>query len=508
MTSSLRPTVSLKQLFPSAQFVGADDIVCQSCDSHPESPMLEWVFAAGITPWTQPDRDVVTAINYGAIAILTDQLLPSSVPQCIVEDVREAYAKLAIATAGQPCERVLTIGVVGTHGKTSASLTIASMIKQIGKSVAYYSSLGGSDGVHSGLPCESDADAMMLAEWLRTSAENGTPAAVIELTDEMLRSHACLGLQFDALVFTSLRKNQRSDTLQTRCVENAMVGLLDQLKPHGVVIYNADDARLNRWVARHQSQAIAYGLDAVADVSGRRMRSAPGEQSIMVSAGKCIAPITSKLLGDHNARHMLAAAAVGYIFGLELFETTRGIERLQRIPGRMQRVLTDAPFQIYVDAADQADRLAVALHTLARHGTPVTCVAEVPDAATPEQLAAYGRVLERAAGRVILTQSRRSVRFGQKAVWQVLDGCEYPASVQIVPNRRSAIELALRHARPGEAILLCGWGNGTWTNDQASKPMNDYEVAMELASQVASAPIAIAEAASLPVLKIYPGRAA
>jgi UDP-N-acetylmuramoyl-L-alanyl-D-glutamate--2,6-diaminopimelate ligase len=470
--------------------------------------MLEWVFAAGITPWTQPDRDVVTAINHGAIAILTDQLLPSSVPQCIVEDVREAYAKLAIATAGQPCERVLTIGVVGTHGKTSASLTIASMIKQIGKSVAYYSSLGGSDGVHSGLPCESDADAMMLAEWLRTSAENGTPAAVIELTDEMLRSHACLGLRFDALVFTSLRKNQRSDTLQTRCVENAMVGLLDQLKPHGVVIYNADDARLNRWVARHQSQAIAYGLDAVADVSGRRMRSAPGEQSIMVSAGKCIAPITSKLLGDHNARHMLAAAAVGYSFGLELFETTRGIERLQRIPGRMQRVLTDAPFQIYVDAADQADRLAVALHTLARHGTPVTCVAEVPDAATPEQLAAYGRVLERAAGRVILTQSRRSVRFGQKAVWQVLDGCEYPASVQIVPNRRSAIELALRHARPGEAILLCGWGNGTWTNDQASKPMNDYEVAMELASQVASAPIAIAEAASLPVLKIYPGRAA
>lgn len=508
MTSSLRPTVSLKQLFPSAQFVGADDIVCQSCDSHPESPMLEWVFAAGITPWTQPDRDVVTAINHGAIAILTDQLLPSSVPQCIVEDVREAYAKLAIATAGQPCERVLTIGVVGTHGKTSASLTIASMIKQIGKSVAYYSSLGGSDGVHSGLPCESDADAMMLAEWLRTSAENGTPAAVIELTDEMLRSHACLGLRFDALVFTSLRKNQRSDTLQTRCVENAMVGLLDQLKPHGVVIYNADDARLNRWVARHQSQAIAYGLDAVADVSGRRMRSAPGEQSIMVSAGKCIAPITSKLLGDHNARHMLAAAAVGYSFGLELFETTRGIERLQRIPGRMQRVLTDAPFQIYVDAADQADRLAVALHTLARHGTPVTCVAEVPDAATPEQLAAYGRVLERAAGRVILTQSRRSVRFGQKAVWQVLDGCEYPASVQIVPNRRSAIELALRHARPGEAILLCGWGNGTWTNDQASKPMNDYEVAMQLASQVASAPIAIAEAASLPVLKIYPGRAA
>lgn len=508
MTSSLRPSVSLKQLFPSAQFVGADDIACRACDSHPESPMQEWVFAAGATPWTQPDRDVVTAINHGAVAILTDQLLPSAVPQCIVPDVRDAYARLSMATAGQPCDRILTIGVVGTHGKTSAALTIASMIKQIGKKVAYHSSLGGSDGVQSGIPCESNTDAMVIAEWLRASVDNGTPAAVIELTDEMLRSHACLGLEFDALVLTSLRKNQRTDALQARYVENAMVELLDQLKPHGVAIYNSDDARLNRWVARHRPESIAYGLDAVADVSGRRMRSAPGEQSIMVTAGNCVAPLTSKLLGDHNARHMLAAVAVGYSFGLELFETTRGIERLQRIPGRMQRVMADTPFPIYVDAADQADRLAVALHALSRHGTPITCVAEVPDAATPEQLAAYGRVLERAAGRVILTQSRRSVRFGQKAVWQVLDGCEYPANIQIVPNRKSAIELALRQANSGDAVLLCGWGNGAWTNDHTNKPMNDYDVALELASLVASRPITVAEAANIPALRIFPGRAA
>jgi UDP-N-acetylmuramoyl-L-alanyl-D-glutamate--2,6-diaminopimelate ligase len=470
--------------------------------------MQSWVFAAGVTPWTQPDRDVVTAINHGAVAILTDQLLPCTVPQCIVPDVRDAYAKLAMATAGQPCEKLLTIGVVGTHGKTSAALTIASMIKQIGKSVAYYTTLGGSDGEQSGMVCEPDADAMMLAEWLRASAENGVPAAVIELTDEMLRSHAGIAMQFDVLVVTSLRKNQRIDTLQTRCVENAMVGLLDQLKPHGVVIYNADDARLNRWIERHQPQAIAYGLDAVADVSGRRMRSAPGEQSIMVTAGPCVSPLTSKLLGDHNARHMLAAAAVGYSFGLELFETVRGIERLQRIPGRMQRVMTDTPFQVYVDAADQADRVAVALHTLARQGIPVTCVAEIPDVATPEQLAAFGRVLERASSHVILTQSRRSVRFGQKSIWQVLDGCEYPAAIQIVPNRRSAIELAMRSAQPGEAILLCGWGNGAWTNDHTRKPANDYEVALELASQIPSSQVSVAAAAAIPGLKIFRGRAA
>lgn len=508
MSSSIRPIVSLKQLFPNAQFVGANDITCQGCDSHPESPMQDWVFAAGITPWTQPDRDVVSAINHGAVAILTDQLLPSAVPQCIVPDVRDAYARLAMATAAKPCDKMLVIGVAGTHGKTSAALAIASMLKQIGKSVAYYTSLGGSDGAHSGLSCEADADAMMLAEWLRSSAENGVPAAVIEISDEMLRSHAGIAIEYDVLVITSMRKCQRSDTLQARCTENAMVGMTHQLKSHGVVVYNADDARLNRWIARHQPAAISYGLDAVADVSGRRMRSALGEQSMMVTAGKCVSPLTSKLLGDHNARHLLAAITVGYSFGLELYETVHGVERLQRIPGRMQRVMSDAPFQVYVDVADQADRLAVALHAIAKSGTPVTCVAEVPDVATPEQLAAFGRVLERASSRVILTQSRRSVRFGQKAVWQVLDGCEYPAAVQVVPNRQTAIELAFRSAQPGEAVLLCGWGHSSWTSDQVRKPCNDYEVATECLAVLAQTPISVAAVEALPELKIYRGRAA
>jgi hypothetical protein len=38
--------------------------------------------------------------------------------------------------------------------------------------------------------------------------------------------------------------------------------------------------------------------------------------------------------------------------------------------------------------------------------------------------------------------------------------------------------------------------------------MNDYEVAMELATQLASQPITVAEAAIVPGLRIFPGRAA
>ncbi len=507
MSRNSHRSVSLRQLFPSAQIVGADDIRCDACLATIDHTNMECVFAIGLDGESDVARDTVNAINCGAKAILTEQFLPSSVPQCIVSDVRESFACLCHALAGRPSEKMLTIAVVGTHGKTTAALMVASMLKKIGNRVAYYTSLGASDGKDAGLVAHSNADANHLAEWLETSSDNQTPAAVIELTDDMLRTHAASGVEFDVILFTGLRKSQRIDSLQARGIEAAMHRIVGQLKQHGIVVYNADDARLNRWIERHQPHSIGYGLDAVADVRGRRLSSLSGEQSMMVSAGHCVMPLTSLLLGDHNARHMLGAAAVGYAFGLELFEIVQGIERLHKIPGRLQRVPNSASCPVYIDSADQADRLAVAMHALSKHGNPIVCVAEVPEAATAEQLAAYGRVLERSASQVILTQSRQSTRTGQKALWQVLDGCEYPASVQIVPNRETAIELAIRSAGTGEQVLLAGWGANRWTNNQIKDLKNDMECAAAMLASMPTKPLESMAVSQSPRLRLFGGAA-
>ena len=512
MDFSSYPSICLKSLFPNAKILGADDILCSACDQHPDAALQNWVFAAGLNPWAAPEKEVLEAQANGAVGILTEQYLPTSLPQCIVPNVHDALGKLSMHLAGEPCKKILTVGVVGTHGKTTASLLIASMLKKIGKSVAYHTSLGGSTGQQTGLMAESSADALCLTEWLKQSVDEKAPAAILEITNDMLQSHAAAGIEFDVLVFTNLRRTQRCDALQARGIENAMSHLLGQLKDHGVVVCNADDARLNRWAMRSCPEAIRYGLDADADVQGRRLQSLAGEQTMILSAGNSVAPLTSTLVGDHNARHMLCAIAVGYSLGLELYETVCGVERLQRIPGRMQRVPVASDLAVYVDAADQPDRLAVALHSISKDGTPVTCVAEVPDAATPEQLAAYGRVLERSASFVILTQSRRSLRFGQKAIWQVLDGCERPAAIQIVPNRRAAIELAIRSSRPGDAVLLAGWGANHWTNHSNKESRCDLDVASDLLQEFLSEqpdqeiPCQTPDLPS-PALRIYRGKA-
>lgn len=499
---SSQTVVSLKSLFPRAQIVGASDIECRSCNANPEAILPDGVIVVGLDESHDLAREVIDGVQNGAKAILTERFLPSPVPQCIVADVQEAYATLCNALNEYPSRKLLTIGVMGTHGKTIASLLTSAMIKHVGGRVAYHTTLGASNGGQSGLRADANCDAHALTDLIQKANENGAPAVIIELSDEMLCSKAACGVEFDVILVTSLRQSQRSDKLRSRGVENAMQRVTSQLKKHGVIVYNADDARLNRWIERHQPFSIGYGLDAACDVMGSRLKNSGDEQSMVIRVGRSIAPVTSKLIGDHTARHILGAVAIGYALGLEIDEIIAGVERLQRIPGRLQKVTSER--KIYIDLADQADRLAVSLHALQRHnGSPIVCVAEVPEASTPEQLMAYGRVLEKAASKVILTQSRATISTGQKAIWQVLDGCSDPAAVQIVPNREIAIELAIRSSRPGDQILLAGWGCSRWLNNQTKSPCSDFDVAETVLKAEKEQPALQPAAEAVPALRIF-----
>lgn len=501
--------ISLREVFPHAQILGASDVQCGSCHADAETMQPGGVLFAGAGDSLDLAREVLEAVSRGASAIVTEQFLPSPIPQCIVSDVHEALSFAANAVAGHPSRKVLTIGVVGTHGKTTAALLTASMLKHVGNRVGYHCTLGGSNGAETGMRCVANASALDLAQFAAESVENGCPAMVVEITDEMLLSRATSGWEFDVLLFTSLRKSQRLDKLRSRGVENALQRLMGQIKKHGVLVYNADDARLHRWIERYQPHAIGYGLDAACDVMGKRKERGPNHQSLMIQMGRSIAPVSTKLLGDPSARHILGAAAIGYAFGLDVDEIIGGIERLQRIPGRMQCVPSHHR-RVTIDLADQADRLAVSMHSLSRHSdAPIVCVAEVPEGATAEQLMAYGKVLERVASKVILTQSRESTLSGQRSLWHVLDGCDAPASIEVVPNRETAIELAIRASKPTDQILLAGWGSGRWTTNRCEESKSDIDVAERVLREFGDdrdptpAGVVSKEAADRPALKIY-----
>src|SRR5690606_7230824 len=114
--------VSLRRLFASASFVGCGDIAVSdvSADSRDCEPGS--LFAA--LPGTNCDGTtfVDEAIQNGATAVLLQRPLTGiTVHQCIVPDVRRAYAELCEALYGYPSRRLGIVGVTGTNGKTTVT---------------------------------------------------------------------------------------------------------------------------------------------------------------------------------------------------------------------------------------------------------------------------------------------------------------------------------------------------------------------------------------------------
>lgn len=458
--------IRLREFLREAVLVGAEDIEVRRCCNRADRCQPGDVFvpehnAAG----DQADR-VEEAIQRGIVGVITERLLPVSIPQCLVEDTRAVYAKLCQALAGNPSEHMLTVGIVGSHGKTTSALFIASMLKRLAGGVAYCTSLGSSDSSHCDRTATQPPGAAKLAGWLERSDKAGAPAAIVELTPAMLHNQAIAGIQFDLLVVTSLRPGQFRGSPTSQQLETLVTQALSQLKPHGVLMVNADDANAASFADKTEIPTVMYGLDAGQHVRGKRLSRDGGQQQVLAIAGNTMMPITLKMPGDHVARGALAALAVAWITELPIPQAVVAIEALETIPGRMQRLQQAVDVPLFIDAGQTPDRVAVAMHALRSHSLgECTVVMDLGNNLAADWRGRLGEVLEKAAHRVVLSSSDLSPEATQRLAMDVLGGCQAPGRIQIIPDREAAIAWAVRHTHRG-CILLSGCGASTWTNRQ------------------------------------------
>ena len=206
-TIQQRASVSLGHLFPAARLTQGP-ILAQSVCTSADKVQPGDLFVGVLTADGDSHEDATLAVKNGAAAVLTERLLPVKVPQCIVPDTREALGRLCQALAGNPCDELRTIAVVGTRGKTVVSLLIASMLEAAGEAVGVISSIGLSDSREQIVTPTSTPRAPKLAHWLQRMTAAGCQSAVVELSSRALAERRAAGMEFDAVVVTNLKRSE------------------------------------------------------------------------------------------------------------------------------------------------------------------------------------------------------------------------------------------------------------------------------------------------------------
>lgn len=452
--------VSVREVLPSARLLGGDDVIANRCsiDARHCRPG-DLYFALTLTDRDGHD-DVDVAIERGASAVVTERLLPIDVPQFIVRDSREALGRVCQAIAGNPTEKLQTIAVTGTQGKTVTSLLIAAVLEAARQTSGVLSTIGYSDGMEQVEATTTTPHAPETATWLQRMTLAGCKNAIVEVSRQALAERRLAAAQFDAAVLTNLRPSQ-TDSFNTLVGERQLYGrLLKQLKSSGFAVANADDANVQAMIAKLDCPVMTYSLRGEGEINATILERLPSEQTFLLHAGNETMPIRTEMIGDHHVLNCLAAAAVGLVLGLKLPTIARGLESQRYMPGRLERIECGQPFSVYVDYARTPEMLTASLKSV-RQVTRgrVWCVAGAEGDRNKQLRPQLGRVLEKLADNIIITSDNPRGEEPLQIAHEILDGMSDAGAPRLMPTRAKAIAWALSHAAPGDSVVIAGKGD-------------------------------------------------
>ncbi|HWT81087.1 MAG TPA: hypothetical protein VN648_20040, partial [Candidatus Methylomirabilis sp.] len=142
------PSVSLRRLLPEAQFVGCPDWEVSGCTDDHRRLDPGQVFVAIRDARYDGHAFVREALDRGAAGVVVERPCPEAGRlQVVVNDARSAHALICQALAGDPSQRLMTLGVTGTFGKTVTTLFVHSILEAAGLRCGLVGSLGWSDGM-------------------------------------------------------------------------------------------------------------------------------------------------------------------------------------------------------------------------------------------------------------------------------------------------------------------------------------------------------------------------
>ena len=184
----------------------------------------------------------------------------------------------------------------------------------------------------------------------------------------------------------------------------------------------------------------------------------------------CMVPVSdsavrSPMTGRFNVHNLLAALAFAVAQAIDLDAAAEALAAIPGVAGRMRRVDAGQPFTVVVDYAHTPDSLAKVLDEL-RAVTAGRLIAVFGAAGERDRgkRPQMGRIAAERCELVILTDEDPRLEDRLAIIEEIAAGARVAGarageSLLLRPERREAIDMAVRAARPGDTILLAGKGH-------------------------------------------------
>ena len=256
----------------------------------------------------------------GAVAVMANRQLEVDLPTLVVADTTRSLGQLAAYWRQQ--FEIPVIGVTGSNGKTTVREMIARILESDGPTLA----AKGNFNNHIGLPLTL----LKLRDFHRYS--------VVEMGMNCPREIGYLAgiAKPTVAVITNASSAHLEGLGDVTGVARAKAEVFLGLQRSGTAVINADDRFAAYWLARgRRHRTVTFGLENQADVSGE-VESSDDAIQLEIRLPEESLEVTLNLLGRHNARNALAAAAAAWSVGCGAEQIKEGLEQVQPVDGRLQ----------------------------------------------------------------------------------------------------------------------------------------------------------------------------
>jgi UDP-N-acetylmuramoyl-L-alanyl-D-glutamate--2,6-diaminopimelate ligase len=390
------------------------------------------------------------ALERGAAALVVERRLELDAPQLVVPSVRAAMPRAAVEFFDDPTARLPVAAITGTNGKTTTAYLLQSILSAAGQQPGLLTNVErrvGTDVREVGLNTPESIDLQRL---FHEMLEQGNRACVMEATSMASAKGRLEGTRFAVLVFTNLTQ--------------------DHLDFHGTMEEYFESKR--RLFAQADRAVVNVG-----DEYGERL-AAELPAAITFRPDDALRDVELRLPGRFNVENALAAAAAARSLGIGKAVIKEGIEAVDRVPGRFERVDEGQPFTVLVDYAHTPGALEPALEA-ARELAPggrLICVFGAGGDRDRAKRPLMGQVVAELADVSLVTSDNPRSEDPAVIAAEVVDGLD----LEVELDRRRAIERALESARPGDVVVIAGKGHEQGQEIAGRKlPFDDREVARE-----------------------------
>ncbi|MFH1078031.1 MAG: UDP-N-acetylmuramoyl-L-alanine--D-glutamate ligase, partial [Patescibacteria group bacterium] len=318
------------------------------------------------------------------------------------------------------------VGITGTRGKSTTTALVGEMLKRSGKRTW----IGGN---------------ILVSPLTFLDKVKHDDVAVLELSSFLLESTGSLGLSPHIAVFTNLLRDHMNAYEGMEDYAEAKAQIFRHQTPDDIAIFNADDGRCRAYAKEAPSRTLLFG-------TGRGTDATLGKDDL-----RWIDPMTGRkgillkrksirMLGDHNAMNVLAAALAARMAGATLTGIRSAARTFKGLENRMEEIATIKGVRFVNDTtATSPDGAIAAIKAIAPTAKRLRIIAGGAD----KDLAfdEVAKAMKDAHASVTLFEGTAFAKFSK-----ALKRAGVPFTV--VASMQEAVETHRKDAQKGDVILL------------------------------------------------------